>query len=361
MRKPFLFNSSLIGLALAGSILIGCQNILDNTNANQNQTNATTPDNIALRLVEKTTPSCVEMKAKLTLNPSDTSTLKTKYLSQCIENHTSDSTHVKDSSSITRPDAKTQCDWIKFTIDGGKVDFKNQFAYYCKDECSKWEKDGTGKNVRYCLIKEIKLSDSLPKPIPHDTTIVPPKPDSTNLPSCDSLRMMLKHAGNDSTYKKMLLAQMSLKHCIIDTVIVIPPPVPHYTCDTLRILLKNAGTNSELIAKLKAQMLAQHCTMDTVIVTPPPVPHYTCDTLRILLKNAGTNSELIAKLKAQMVAQHCVMDTVIVTPPPAPHYTCDSLRVMLKNAGTNTELVNKIKLQMNTQHCVTDTLIAPQK
>ena len=81
------------------------------------------------------------------------------------------------------PDSGTRCKWIVAQIEGGRDSLTVSYRKYCPDDCRKLERSDSAGHEKLC-----REPGPGPKPVPHDSGIVPPKP----VPGDDTCKMLME-------------------------------------------------------------------------------------------------------------------------------------------------------------------------
>lgn len=326
MKKTVNFTRAILGLGLASSLFLGCEQFLgqsaDKTTPVDDKTLVNTaPENVSLQLAIKETEDCKALRDRVLAAHAvgeAPGALETDFISRCVvevkPDAGADAGKIITVPAALVPDAMTRCRWIVAQIEGGANELVIKFRYYCPDDCDTLAVKDSVRHVKLCR---------------------DPAPD------CATMKRKLVEMDT-ATEEYARLRRFLHEHCGLpdptrppkDTVRPIEPKPVLTHCDSLRKHLGTLDPATEEYRKLKAAWY-EHCEKprDTVIVPKPdPIPApTTCESLRKQLAALDPASPEYAHLK-EMVHLKCEVprDTVIV-PKPDPHPTeCEQIMAKLK-------------------------------
>lgn len=292
MAGSVSFTSMMMGLGMAASLFLGCQQLLDQEDKAPTPAGGAASDapaEMALKLAMKETDACRALHAQVLAADAAgeaTVTLQTDFIRHCIE-------EVKSTDAAGKvvipadliPDDRTRCRWLISEIEGGREELVIKFHYYCPAEC----------DTR-------SLVDST-----HHTLICrDPKPD------CVDLKARLA-AMDPESEEYARLRHFLAEHCgARDTVHIPKDTLVMPACDSLRHRMAALDPASEEYARLKHHF-TELCVPKPPIDTLPPRPLPLCDSLRMILSTLDPASGEYARINRQW-HEACV-EPVPIDPP----------------------------------------------
>lgn len=328
-----------MGLALASSLFLGCQQFLGDSSKEDGKNLNKPPEDVALTLSVKQTPECAALREKVAAAraegkaPGD---LESGFIRDCIEEvKASDARKDIVLPPDLVPDPLTRCRWIVAQIDGGHDELIIKFKYWCPDDCDSMARIDTIDHGKYCrdpkpdceeFRKKLATMDPnseeyarLKRFLAENCGVKPPL-DTIPKPItyCDSLkrRLMAGFFGPDELER---IHRQLAERCNGDSIL---PPKPVGYCDSLRRLMNSGHLTSEDSIRIMRQ-LTEKCG-----VKPPIIPPVNCDSLRRQLAGMDTTTAEFLKLRSYYLMK-CPQD------PPKPPTLCDSIRKVLPTIDTN--------------------------
>lgn len=341
MRISVPFIRATLGMGLAASLFLGCEQFLAKPEGDQPKGGdkvTTAPEDVALQLSIKETEDCKAMRDQVLAAHSAgqaPGALETDFISHCIVEVNPAAGAVAD-AKITLPpdlvpDEATRCHWIVTQIEGGREELIVKFRYYCPDDCDSLAVRDSLRHVKLCRdpdpaidCAELKRKLASMDPLSEEyarlrhflhehckaTTPVEPEPA---LYYCDSLRLKLSKldpASEDyARLKKLYMERCEVPHDTVklpvDTI-----KVPVSECDQIMMKLKSLPPDSPDYARLKAYY-GEHCAVVKPIepepIEPKPVPDQPvshCEAYRLKLAGVPVDSPDYLHLK-ELVAKEC--------------------------------------------------------